>query len=183
MCISNDCDQARHGASTDPPSRKARKCLLRVVVSWIVVRADVFKPKRPDRGHLRYVLTGFRPVEMGRIGRLNDDASGRICLQLFHIELIAQTDVENARDYCIDAVLRVSVWHQLNAMGHSDPNRVGSSFRGLTDDDSQADRRWKRREGFPVDVFGQDRFENVLAWLMCCNHTLLWSRHDGCPLA
>jgi hypothetical protein len=64
-------------------------------------------------------------------------------------------------------------------MGHSDPDRVGAGFRWLTDDDSQADRRWERREGLPVDVFGQNRFENVLAWLMRCNHALLWSRHDG----
>src|ERR1700728_156363 len=163
-------------------SRKARKCLLRVVVSWIVVRADVFKPKRPNRGHLRYVLTGFRPMEMGRIARQNDDASWRICLQLFRIELLAQADVENARDYCIDTVFRVPVRHQLNAMGHSNPDGVGSGLQGLTHDDSQADRMWERREGLPVDVFGQDRFENVLTWLMRCNHTLLWSRHDGCSL-
>jgi hypothetical protein len=121
-------------------------------------------------------------VEMGRIARQNDDASGRICLQLFRIELLAQADVENTRDYCIDSVLRVSVWHQLNAMGHSDPDRVGSSLRGLTHDDSQADRRWKRREGFPVDVFGQDRFENALDWLMRCNRPLLCSRHHCCSL-
>jgi hypothetical protein len=56
---------------------------------------------------------------MGRIARQNDDASRRICLQLFRIELLAQADVENTRDYCIDSVLRVSVWHQLNAMGHA----------------------------------------------------------------
>ena len=74
----------------------ARQYPLRLVVSWIVVRTDVVKPKRPNRGHLRYVLTGFRPVEMGRIARQNDDASGRICLQLFRIELIAQADMENA---------------------------------------------------------------------------------------
>jgi hypothetical protein len=88
-----------------------------------------------------------------------------MCLRLFRIELIAQTDVENAGDYRIDTIVRVSVGHQLNAMGHSDPDRVGSGHRGLTRDDSQADQRWKRREGFPADVFGQDRFENVLAWL------------------
>src|ERR1700676_3308034 len=151
------------------------------MISWIVVRADVFKPKRPNRGHLRYVFTGFRPVEMGRIARQNDDA-GRIRLQLFRIELIAQTDVENARDYRIDTILRVSVWHQLNAVGHSDPDGVRAGLRGLTHDDSQADRRWERREGLPVDVFGQNRFENVLAWLMRCNRPLLCSRHHCCCL-
>jgi hypothetical protein len=54
---------------------------------------EVFKPKRPNCGHLRYVLTGFRPVEMGHIARQNDDGSGRICLQLFCIELVAQAYV------------------------------------------------------------------------------------------
>jgi hypothetical protein len=44
-------------------------------------------------------------------------------------------------------IKRAGVWHQLNAMGHSDPDRIGSGLRGLTHDDSQADRRWKRREG------------------------------------
>ena len=125
------------------------------MVSWIVFRIEVFKSKRSNRGHLRYVLAGLCPVEMGRIARQNDDASGRICLQLFRIELLAQADVENARDYCVDSVLWVSVRHQLNAMGHSDPDRVGSGLRGLTHDDSQADRRRERREGLPVDVFGK----------------------------
>jgi hypothetical protein len=106
------------------------------MVSWIVFRAEVFKSKRSNRRYLRDVLTRFRPVEMGRSARQNDDASGRICLQLFRIELLAQADVENARDYCIDTVFRVLVWHQLNAMGHSDPDRVGSGLGGLTHDDS-----------------------------------------------
>jgi len=101
---------------------------------------------------------------MGRIARQDHDASGRICLQLFRIELLAQADVENTGDYRTDTILRVSVWHQLNSMGHSNP--VGSGLRGLTHNDSEADRRWERREGLPVNVFGQDRFENVLAWLM-----------------
>ena len=56
------------------------------MVSWIVFRAEVFKSKRSNRRCLRDVLTRFRPVEMGRIARQNDDASGRICLQLFRIE-------------------------------------------------------------------------------------------------
>ena len=63
--------------------------------------------------------------------RQNDDASGRICLQLFGVELIAQTDVENAGDYCIDTILGVSVWHQLNAVRYSDPDRVGNAAKGF----------------------------------------------------
>ena len=34
----------------------------------------------------------------------------------------------------------------------------------------EADRRWERRERLPVDVFGQDRSENGLAWLVGSNH-------------
>ena len=78
------------------------------------------------------------------------------------VELIAQADVENARNNCVDTILRVPVWHQLNAMGYSDPDRVGSGLRGLTHDDSQVDRRWERREGFPVDVF--DRTDLKTSW-------------------
>jgi hypothetical protein len=95
------------------------KCLLRVVFSWIVVRADVFKPKRPNRGPCVMYSLDFAPVEMGRIARQNDDAPCRIRLQLFRIELLSQADVENTRDYSTDSVLRVSVRHQLNAVGHS----------------------------------------------------------------
>jgi len=74
--------------------RGGLRCLSRVVVSRIRFRADVFKAKRPNRRHLRDVLTGFRPVEMGRIAGQNDDAAGRIRLQLIGVELIAQADVE-----------------------------------------------------------------------------------------
>lgn len=137
------------------------KPFLRVVVSRIVFRADVFKAKRPNRRHLRDVLTGFRPVEMRRIAGQNNDATGRIRLQLIGVELIAQADVENAGDNCVDSILRVPVWHQLHAVGYSDPDRVGAGLRGLTDNDCQAGRRWERRKGLPVDVFGQDRSENV----------------------
>jgi len=42
----------------------------------------------------------------------------------------SQTDVENAGDYRIDTILRVSVGHQLNAIGHSDPDRVGPASEG-----------------------------------------------------
>jgi hypothetical protein len=41
------------------------------MVSWIVFRTEVLKSERSNRRHLRDVLTGFRPVEMGRITRQN----------------------------------------------------------------------------------------------------------------
>src|SRR5271167_2406361 len=52
--------------------------LLRVAVSRIVFRTEVFQSKRPRRCYLRDVLAGFRPVEMGRVARENDHGAGRI---------------------------------------------------------------------------------------------------------
>src|SRR6266436_1844738 len=141
--------------------------------SRIVLRADVFKAKRPNRRHLCDVLTGFRPVEMGRIARQNDDATGGICLQLIGVELIAEADIENARHNCVHSILRVPVWHQFHAVGYSDPDRVGAGLRGPTDNDCKSDRRWERSEGLPVDIFRQDRSENVLARVVRSNRTLL----------
>jgi hypothetical protein len=57
-------------------------------------------------------------------------------------------------------------------VGYSYPDCVWAGLRGLTDNDGKTDRRWEGREGLPVDVLGQDRFENVLAWLMRSNHIL-----------
>ena len=48
-----------------------------------------------------------------------------------------------------------------------------AGLRGLTNDDRQVGLRWKRGEGFPVDVFGQDGSENALAGLVRSNGTLL----------
>jgi hypothetical protein len=51
---------------------------LRVAVSRIVSRGDVFKRERPNRRHLRDVFTGLGPVEVSGIAGQNDDAAGRI---------------------------------------------------------------------------------------------------------
>ncbi len=69
--------------------RGNRPDLLLFVVARIVFRADVIKAKRTNRRHLCGVLIGFRPVEMGRIARQNDDAAGWIRLQFIGIELVA----------------------------------------------------------------------------------------------
>src|ERR1700730_9515066 len=100
---------------------------------------------------------------MGRIAGKNDHATWRIRLQLIGVELVPQADVKNAGHNCVDSILLVPVWHKLHSVGYSDPDRVGAGLRRLTDNDCQADRRWKRREGLPIDVLGQDRSENVLA--------------------
>ena len=129
---------------------------LGVLVSRIVFRADVFKTKGPNGRYLYDVLTGFRPVKMGSVAGQNDDATGRIRLEFIRVKLIAQADVENAGYHCVNSILRVPVWHQLHAVGCSDPHRVGGGLRGLADNDRQVDRRWERRERLPVDVLGQD---------------------------
>ena len=144
-----------------------------MVVSRIVFCAEVFKAKRPDRRYLRDVFTGFRPVEMGRIAGQNNDAAGRIRLEFIRVELITQADVENAGYNGVNSILRVPVWHQLHAVRHFDPDGVGAGLRGMTDNRCQANRRRERREWLPIEVFGQDRSENVLAWLVRSKRALL----------
>jgi hypothetical protein len=67
----------------------------------------------------------------------------------------------------------VPVGHQLLAVWHFDPDGVRAGFRGLTHDDRQPDGRWERRERFPINIFGQDSFENVLPQLMRLNFASL----------
>src|SRR5579863_10452437 len=108
---------------TNTASRLSR-LLLRVVVSRIVLRAEVFQSQRSHRGYLCDVLAGFRPVEMGRVARENDYGSGRIGLQLARVELIAQPDIKNAGNNGIDSILRVLVRHQFLAVWNFDPDGV-----------------------------------------------------------
>jgi hypothetical protein len=69
-------------------------------------------------------------VEVRRVAGQHDGAAGWIRLQLIGVELAAETDVENAGDHCIDTILRVSVSHQLYAVGHSAPDRTGPASEG-----------------------------------------------------
>ena len=72
--------------------QKLFRLLLRVFVSRIVFRAEVFQSKRPHRGYLRDVLAGFRPVEMGRIAGENDHDARRIGFQsAFSNKLVLKT--------------------------------------------------------------------------------------------
>src|SRR6266853_1133319 len=104
------------------------KSLLLLVFTWIIGRIKVFEAQRTNGRYLGDVLTGFCPVEVGRIAGQNDHATGRIRLHLVAVEPIAQADVENAGHDRVHSVLRVSVWHQLHAGGHSDPDRVGAGL-------------------------------------------------------
>jgi hypothetical protein len=124
--------------------------------------AEVFESKRPHRGYLGDVLAGFRPVEMGRVARENDHGAGGIGFQLTRVEFITQSDIKDAGNHRVDSILRVLVRHQLLAVGHFNPDCVRTRPRGLTHDHGQPDGRWERQERFPIDIFGQDGFENLL---------------------
>src|ERR1700730_9782176 len=67
----------------------------------------------------------------------------------------------------------MSVRHQLLAVGHFDPDCVRAGLRGLPDDDGEPDGRWESWERFPIDIFGQDGFENLLPELVRLDFALL----------
>src|SRR6516164_1807775 len=96
----------------------------------------------------------------------NDHAAGRICLQLVGIELIAEADVENTRNNCVDSILRMFVWHELYPRGHFDSDYVGAGLCWVADNDGKARRRWESRERLPVDIFRKDRSEIGFTWLV-----------------
>jgi hypothetical protein len=58
-------------------------------------------------------------------------------------------------------------------MGRFDSDCVRAGLRGLSHDDGQPHGRWERRERFPIDIFGQDRFENLLPELVGPDFVLL----------
>jgi hypothetical protein len=65
------------------------------------------------------------------------------------------------------------MWHQLLTVGRFNPDCVRAGFRGLANDDRQPNGRWERRERFPIDIFRQDGFENLLPELMGPDFALL----------
>src|SRR5580698_783865 len=78
------------------PNKKLFRLLLRSGVSRVVCGAEVFQSQRPDRGHLRHVLAGFRPVEMGRVARKYDYGAGWIGLELARVEFVTQPYIKDA---------------------------------------------------------------------------------------
>jgi hypothetical protein len=116
---------------------------------------------------------------MGRVARENDHSTGRIRFQLIRVEFIAQSDIKDAGNHGVDTILWVLVRHQLLAVGHFDPDCVRAGLRGLAHDDGQADGRWERRERFPIDIFGQDGFENLLPGLVRPDFALLSARYGA----
>ena len=108
--------------------------------AWIVVGIQIFKTQWTDRRNLGDVVTGFCPMKVRRVTRENNDAAGRIGLQVVAVELIAEANVENTGDDRVDTVLRVPVRHQLYAAGDFHPYHIGRSLRGLPDHDGKPDR-------------------------------------------
>jgi hypothetical protein len=113
------------------------------------------------------------------VARENDHGAGRIGLQLARVELISKADIKYAGNYRVDAILGVLVWHELGAVGRSDSDGVRPGLGGLTHDDGQADRRWECRKCFPIDIVGQDSFENVLTQLVGLGFDLLGKLNDA----
>src|SRR5208283_471228 len=110
---------------------------------------------------------------MGRVAREYDYGAGRIGFQLTRVELITQSDIEDSGNHGIDSILWVLVRHQLLAVRRFDPDCVGPGLRWLTHDDGQPDGRWESRERFPIEIFGQDGFENLLPRLVRPDFALL----------
>src|SRR6202034_264353 len=105
--------------------------------------------------------------------RGDDHGAGRIGFQLTRVEFITQSDTRDAGNHGIDSILWVLVRHPLRAVGRFDPDCVRAGLRGLTHYDGQPDGRWERREWFPIDIFGQDGFENLLPELVRPDFALL----------
>ena len=55
----------------------------------------IFKAERPDRGNLRDVLAGLRPMEVPGFAGQNDDATRRIGLHLVTVEPFAEPNVKD----------------------------------------------------------------------------------------
>jgi len=64
---------------------------------------------------------------VGAAAEQNDHTAGRIGVQFIGVELVAQADVEHARNHRVDSILRMAVWHQLLARGEFDSNHVWTS--------------------------------------------------------
>ena len=98
-----------------PAYRKRFVFLLRVVVSRIVFGVEVFEYKRPQRGYLRDVLAGFRPVEMGRVARENDHRAERLR------EAGALSDLDNVTVRIADVAANLAI------LGDRFGNELGAS--------------------------------------------------------
>src|SRR6516162_10394956 len=76
---------------------RERFAASRALIPGVVFRVQVFKAQRSNRGHLRDVFAGLRPMEVPGIAGQNDDAAGRISLHRVAVELLAKADIEDTR--------------------------------------------------------------------------------------
>ena len=83
---------------------------------------------------------------------------------------VAQADVKDARNHRVNSILRVLMRHKFHASGHLDPDQIRSGLSRVSNKHGQSRRRRKRRERFPIDIFRENRFENVFAWLVDSHH-------------
>src|ERR1700731_1302106 len=81
---------------------------LSTLLAGIVIWIEIFEAKRPNRRYLRDVLARLGPMEVPGIAGQNDDAAGRVGLDLVAVELLAETDIENAGHDRVDSVLGVA---------------------------------------------------------------------------
>ncbi len=135
------------------------------VISRIVFRVKVFEAKRPHRGYLRDVLAGFRPVEMGCVAREHDDAPGGYACSLLASNCHRVRCRKRLKSRC-RRDLPDACAASASRRGALSPGLCKARFRGLPHDDGQPHGRWERRKWFPIDVVGQDGFENVLPGLV-----------------
>src|SRR6202051_4253905 len=112
-------------------------------------------------------------MEMGRVAGENDHGAWRIGFELTRVEFITQSNIKDAGNHGIDSILWVLVRHQLLSVRRFDPDCVRAGLRGLTHDDGQPNGRWERGERFPIDIFGQDGFENLLPGVVRPDFALL----------
>ena len=90
---------------------------LAAAFARIVAGIVVFEAERADGVDLAHVLAGLRPVEMPSAAGQDDEAARRIGLDLVAVELIAEADIEDARYYGVDPVLRMPMRMSLTPDG------------------------------------------------------------------
>jgi len=114
-------------------------------------------------------------MEMGRITGQNDDRAGWIRLQLAGIELITQSNVEDAGNDGVYPVLGMPMGHQFHIVRDVNPDGVRAFLRGFTYNNSEAHRGRERRKRFPLNILGQRRLETGFAWLVRSNVIGHWN--------
>jgi hypothetical protein len=98
-------------------------------------------------------------VEVGRVAGQHGDATERISLPPIAVELIARAEVEDTRHDCVDLILLVFVWDQLQAGRHfvTLPAAVASRAANGGYSASPAGGSGRRREPAPGEAVPSSR--------------------------